>query len=263
MVKICGKIRTVKLLTVFSKARIAKKLALKFITNRTKNAQIRHSTTIEPVFLTNEIFVKESNRDGLKPLDKKQLNKVQKFLSFFDWISFCRYLAEIEIRQRDQIQAKHFFTLNWMKKQHCGTAASVTKNNMVNLSKHDLSDTEKFVLAHVLEFCQLPSKINREEGFAEFELLIGQLLHRTTKSKESVSALTAKLNNLAHSYCDSPINWTDFSKHSFIHSFFIHKCFQAIKSLRSNKDILIAKPDKGSVVVILNSTDYIAEMETI
>ena len=41
------------------------------------------------------------------------------------------------------------------------------------------------------------------------------------------------------------------------------ECFQAIKSLRSNKDILITKPDKGSGLVILNSSDYIAKMETI
>ena len=96
---------------------------------------------------------------------------------------------------------------------------------------------------------------NREEVFSEFEVLIGQLLHHTPKSKESVSALLAKLNNLAHSYCGSPIDWTDFSMH--------RECFQAIKSLRSNKDILITKPDKGSGGVILNSSDYIAKMETI
>ena len=41
------------------------------------------------------------------------------------------------------------------------------------------------------------------------------------------------------------------------------ECFQSITSLRSNKDIPITKPDKGSGVVILNSTDYIAKMETI
>ena len=114
---------------------------------------------------------------------------------------------------------------------------------------------EKFVLAHGLEFCLPPSKISREDVFAEFEVLVRQLLHHTPKSKGSVSALTAKLNNLAHSYCDSPNNWTDFSMH--------RECFQAMKSLRSNKDILITKPDKGSGVVILNSTDYIAKMETI
>ena len=222
-----------KLSTTFLKVCIAKKLAPKFITRRIKNAQIRHSPTIERVFLTNEISANESKLDGLKSLYKKQLDKVQKFLSFFDWIRFCRYLAEIEIRKRDQIQAKHFSNLNWMRKQHFGTAASVIESSIVNLSKYDLSDTEKFVLAHGREFCLPPSKINREEVFAKFEVLIGQLLHHTPKSKESASTFTAKLNNLAHSYCDSPIGRTYF----FIH----HECFQAMKSLRSNSDILITK----------------------
>ena len=142
-----------------------------------------------------------------------------------------------------------------MREQRFGKAASVIKNSIANLSKYDLSDTEKLVLAHSQELCLPPSKINRKEVFAEFEVLIGQLLHHTPKLKGSVFALTAKLNNLAHSHCDSPIDWTDFSMH--------RECFQAIKSLCSNKDILISKPDKGSGVVILNSTDYIAKMETI
>ena len=36
--------------------------------------------------------------------------------------------------------------------------------------------------------------------------------------------------------------------------------FQAIKSLRSNEQILITKPDKGSGVVILNKSDYIQKL---
>ena len=34
------------------------------------------------------------------------------------------------------------------------------------------------------------------------------------------------------------------------------ECFQAIKSLRTNEEILITKPDKGAGVVILNKNDY-------
>ena len=142
-----------------------------------------------------------------------------------------------------------------MRKQRFGTAAFITENSIVNLSKYDLLNTENFVLVHGLQFCLPPSKSNREKVFAKFEGLIGQLLHHTPKSKESVSALTAKLNNLAHSYFDSLIDWRDISIH--------HECFQDIKSLHSNKDILITKPDKDSGVVILNSTDYIAKMKTI
>ena len=69
------------------------------------------------------------------------------------------------------------------------------------------------------------------------ELLL-LLPHHTSKSNESISTLTAKLNNLAYSYCDSPIDWRDFSMH--------RECFQATKSLCSNKDILITKLGKGS-----------------
>ena len=39
--------------------------------------------------------------------------------------------------------------------------------------------------------------------------------------------------------------------------------FHAIKSLRSSKQILITKPDKGSGVVILNRSDYIQKIGNI
>ena len=42
-----------------------------------------------------------------------------------------------------------------------------------------------------------------------------------------------------------------------------NSCLQAIKSLRSNKAILITKADKGSGVVILNKSDYVNKMECI
>ena len=38
---------------------------------------------------------------------------------------------------------------------------------------------------------------------------------------------------------------------------------QALKSLRSNNDILITKPDKGSGVVAMDKSDYILKMEKI
>ena len=38
---------------------------------------------------------------------------------------------------------------------------------------------------------------------------------------------------------------------------------QALKSLRSNNDILITKPDKDSGVVVMDKSDYILKMEKI
>ena len=85
-----------------------------------------------------------------------------------------------------------------------------------------------------------PTNIKREEVFGEFEILFAQLLHHKPKSIDKLSLPKAKLNELAHSFCSSPIDVTKFP--------FDSDCLQAIKSLRSNKHILITKPDKGSGV---------------
>ena len=52
-----------------------------------------------------------------------------------------------------------------------------------------------------------------------------------------------------------PVDAGDFLKH--------RECLSVIKSLQSNSNILITKPDKGSGVVILNKTDYIKKMNFI
>ena len=98
-----------------------------------------------------------------------------------------------------------------------------------------------------IDFCLPPSGIKREKIFAEFEVLIGQLFHHASKSKESHSALKAKLTDLAHSFCGTPIDITNFTTH--------RECFQAVKSLHNNSDIIIMKADKSNAVVILDKFD--------
>ena len=93
--------------------------------------------------------------------------------------------------------------------------------------------------------------VKREEVLAELEVLYAQLLHHKPRSDEHLSALKARLSDVAHAYCGSPIDWGDF--------LMTKECFQAIKALRSN-DIYITKPDKGSGVVILNKNDYNRKM---
>ena len=60
---------------------------------------------------------------------------------------------------------------------------------------------------------------------------------------------------MAHAYCGTPVDAGDFLMH--------RKCLSAIKSLRSNSNILITKPDNGSGMVILYKTDYIKKTNSI
>ena len=69
------------------------------------------------------------------------------------------------------------------------------------------------MLAYGLDFCLPPSDIKREKIFADFAVLMGQLFHHTSKSKESHGALKAKLTDLVHSFCGTPIDTTNFTMH--------------------------------------------------
>ena len=126
---------------------------------------------------------------------------------------------------------------------------------LLSISNYKLSPTEEFVLSHGLNFRLPPHSVQREEIFAEFEVLIGQLLCHVPHSSEQFSALKAKLSDLAHAYCGNPIDIGDFH--------ILKECIQANRSLRCNENIHVTKPDKGSGVVIMNKSNYISKMNFI
>ena len=83
----------------FLKECLYKRVAPQFITSRIIKSQTQPSSTIERAFLNDEIG---KNQTQLKPLLRKLrqlLPKVHLFLSFFDWIRFCRYLADIDCKK--------------------------------------------------------------------------------------------------------------------------------------------------------------------
>ena len=110
------------------------------------------------------------------------------------------------------------------------------KDTVINLSNYRFSPTEEFVLSHGLNFCLPPHSVQREEIFAEFEVLIGQLLHHVPHSSEQFSALKARLSDLAHAYCGDPIDINDF--------LILKECIQATRSLRCNEIIHVTKPTR-------------------
>ena len=79
--------------------------------------------------------------------------------------------------------------------------------------------------------CLPPGNVKRHEVFAEFKVLFPQLLHHEPDSNEQLSALRGKVNDVIHSCCDIPedVGYCLTKK----------ECIEALKSLRSNCDILI------------------------
>ena len=111
--------------------------------------------------------------------------EIKQFLSFFDLVRFCRYLAVTDKQKEDVNQKKNSNNLRLLF-QRFGNQISFQKSNIINLSDYKLSDTEQFVLSHGLSFCLPPTSIKREEVFADFEVLYAQLDHHNLGPKSSL-----------------------------------------------------------------------------
>ena len=81
--------------------------------------------------------------------------EIKQFLSFFDLVRFCRYLAVID-EQKDVNLKKNSNNLHLLFQHRFGNQTSFQKNNITNLSDYILSDTEQFVLSHGSRFVYHP-----------------------------------------------------------------------------------------------------------
>ena len=67
--------------------------------------------------------------------------------------------------------------------------------------------------------------------------------------------LHAKLYDTAHAVCGTSLDAGNLRMHN--------ECIKVYKTLLSNKNLIVTRPDKGSGVVLLDRTDYVSKMMTI
>ena len=210
---------------------------------------------MERALLTDDVEKLTEQSRKLQTINQSHWRAAREFLTFFDTIRFCRYLALLDGRTESKSKIKNERLLFSLRRDRFGNALSDTTRHILNLSDYDLSDTKSFVLSHGLNFGLPPRYWCKEEIFAEFESLWAQLLRHSASSVEQRTALKARLADLAYLNCDNTIDSRDFTMHK--------KCFRAINSLRKNDHIIITKPDKGSSVVLLNKSDYVDKINEI
>ena len=119
-----------------------------------------------------------------------------------------------------------------------------------------MTETEKSVLAHGLQF-RLPLKdVDKYAVKCSFELLYRDLikLDLPLTDNKNHDQLKTKLKNISYSYIYS----YDFSKQKNILS---KDEWKALIDLRNDDSIIITKPDKGNGVVIISRLDYLNKMK--
>jgi len=210
LIKLRGRIRTFLSKTAFLKANIAQRTVPKSVRFRVEKSRATLSPSIDRSFMQNEIGKNRLMVSSLRTKCRSLWQEIKQFLSFFDLVRFCRYLAVTDEQKENFNQKKNSNNLRLLFQHRFGNKTSFQKNNITNLSDYKLSDTEEFVLSHSLSFCLPPTSIKREEVFADFEVLYAQLDHHKPRSKEQLAALKARLSDLTHAYCGSHIDWGDF-----------------------------------------------------
>ena len=151
-----------------------------------------------------------------------------------------------------KVHKRHKRRLTSFKSKSFDNALFDAKKHILNFPGYELSELERFVLWHSLNFGLSPKSVSKQQIFAEFEFFWAQLQHHSAASNGQRGTLKARLTNLPHIFCDSKIDTNDFVTQK--------ECFAAINKLRKNIEIAITKPRKGLGV---NKCDCIKKMENI
>ena len=130
-----------------------------------EKSRARLNPNIEHEFITDKI---EKNRFLIVFLKRKNRSvwrKAIKFLSFFDLIRLCRYIASIDQRKEKENETKNRRNLAFLRRHRFSDFALFTKSIVFNFSNYKLTTTEEFVLKYGLNFCLPPDNVKRHEVF--------------------------------------------------------------------------------------------------
>ena len=149
-----------------------------------------------------------------------------------------------------------FEKIDWLRTCRFGSQ-KLNFASVFNLSSMQISCVEMEVLCRGSRFGLPPSSICKEEIPSEFELYYNQVdcLLGDSTCPEKRGNLKSKLASLANEYTNIKQDHSAFPLGK--------EHMEAIRQLRSRKDIVIGRPDKGSGVVLLDEVHYIGKIMAI
>ncbi|MGL4482671.1 MAG: hypothetical protein ACRCTW_09160, partial [Lactococcus garvieae] len=173
-------------------------------------------------------------------------------LSLICRIKYENFCSSVIFRTKDKLWSK---LLNSLSTQKPTLNFPLSQLNLVNnLSDTNLTTTQQEALSMGFGFKVPPRKIVREPVEAEFENMMKQLTDITPTSDENYVWFKSKMVDLAHHFLSTPMTTNCYLTKEHIKS---------LSELKSNQNIVILKPDKGSGVIIMNKAEYIDKVNII
>ena len=118
-----------------------------------------------------------------------------------------------------------------------------------------MNEKELNALSYGLYFCIPTKKINKELGYLGFENFLSQISWLETKISNSFNNFKANLVAIAHNYTNTtPDKCQNINTKEMVN---------IINAIKKNNKIVIAKPDKGSGIVLLDKKEYLDKINEI
>ena len=124
-----------------------------------------------------------------------------------------------------------------------------------NFSSYELTQTEISLLLKGLNFSLLPQKLKFENHLLPFELLYRDVINDEIKDDDAIMHLKSKIKDVGLS------SFRLYNKKDHRFENLTEDEYEAFLNLKSNKNIIIQKADKGNSVVVNDRLEYVRKME--
>ncbi|XP_063590046.1 uncharacterized protein LOC134766927 [Penaeus indicus] len=220
----------------------------KFLNFRVHNPAFESTLTYRSwcfVLLDREITSQKKKDIVITKKLQNDLALLKSVLSPLDYICICR-LINNNVRKKllkvDNIHSKKLLKLGIDVKKR------VDINKVIfNFSDRILTEEQKDVLAHGLDYCMPPNMISFHNFYLYFEKLC-IVLKSSDIYNNTLSNVTNNITTIANN------TFKKFSRQTKTNT---AKAFALpLQTLKNDETITITKPDKGRGIVILNKRDY-------
>ncbi|XP_069983746.1 uncharacterized protein [Penaeus vannamei] len=178
-------------------------------------------------------------------LNKDYLN-LKSILSPLDYICITRLINNNAHKKMVKVDNSHS---NKLLKLVIDVKKKVDKNKVIfNFSDKNLSEEQKDILSHGLDYCLPPTKVSFHKFFLYFEKLCNNLKNCDIYNN-TFNNITSNISTIANN------TFKKFSRQGK-QSNDAENFTSPLQTLKNDETITITKPDKGRGVVILNKQDY-------
>ena len=218
----------------------------------------RHELSKKDVLSTYKRFMDTqlNNRKKARTQLQKSVNNLKvnmkSTVSFLSYISILKLLRSSSATCKKSVENRQANKLHWLGGPDRTCVTLLDKDKIVfNLSSHKLSDVELQLLSRGLDFNMPPHHhLDPTDTMTSFETFFNQAKPGV---KGNINRLKHRLKSLCYQYIYNKVSQPTISseeKSAFI-------------QLLKNSDIIIARPDKGKGVVLMDRCEYLSKLYTI